>query len=155
MKKIYFMRHAKTERLAASDFERVLTERGVSDCALMAGVLKSYKVATEMIYSSSAARAMQTANIIAEHLGAKVIGVDELYEASARGILEFIACLKENLDSVLIVGHNPAMWEIYDILGGKNIDGLPTAAVFCAETDYFANIFSAKVEWLETAKKHR
>ena len=72
MKKIYFIRHAKSLRDGITpDFNRVLAPRGKSDAKMMAARLKARGIKPDLIISSSAKRTRKTAKIMAKTLGFK------------------------------------------------------------------------------------
>jgi len=71
MKKIILIRHAKSawDHPWLDDFERPLAERGLRDAPQMAASLKNRGITVDLICSSTAKRAKQTACLTAEVLG--------------------------------------------------------------------------------------
>ena len=148
MKTLYILRHAKSswDNADLSDFERPLNERGLKAAPLMGDVMKANQFAPDLILSSPANRAKQTAALVKESAGIESeIQFDErIYEASLATLLEIVAGQNENAASVLLVGHNPGMEALVKFLSGK-LEPMPTAAlaVVDLETDKWSEINSA------------
>ena len=132
MKKILLMRHAKSswKNTDLSDHERPLKKRGVKEAEKMGKYLKNKKLIPEIIYTSSAKRARQTAEVIAKacKCKAKVVPLDELYMAEPSKILDVIEKADSEFKTILVVGHNPGMEAFLQILDGK-VESLPTGSV--------------------------
>ena len=97
MKRIYFIRHAEAQRDNGSDFERALSQVGEL-CAIKLGEkLCSLGLAPDLIITSSAMRALCTAEIIAIALDAtkRVVPLRELYDASLWDLAKFVRSLDE------------------------------------------------------------
>ncbi len=71
MKKLYLIRHAKSDWSVASqnDFERGLNARGQKAIVTMAKVLNERGIIPDLILSSSATRARLTAKGLAKNIG--------------------------------------------------------------------------------------
>ena len=71
MHRLILMRHAKTERAAASglDRDRALTARGLSDAALMGRVLAEKKLRPDLALVSPSTRTRQTWDAVQEAFG--------------------------------------------------------------------------------------
>jgi phosphohistidine phosphatase len=130
-KTLYLARHAKSSRdnPQLSDFTRPLNKRGQGDASMMAGILKSKGVSPQLILSSPALRARQTAEIYHDLIGGTLRFDERIYEASPTSLLYLVQETLQDHDSVMIVGHNPALTELNAILGDTPIYNLPTAAV--------------------------
>ena len=97
MKRIYFIRHAEAQSGNGSDFERALSHAGEL-CAIKLGEkLCSLGLAPDLIITSSAMRALCTAEIIAIALDAtkRVVPLRELYDASLWDLAKFVRSLDE------------------------------------------------------------
>jgi phosphohistidine phosphatase len=137
MKRLYLVRHAKSswDDFGISDFDRGLNKRGEGDAPLMAKVLKKEGIIPSLIISSPANRAITTAKIIAEGLGYKkdIVIKDSIYESSDFNLMMIIKELDEDLESVMIVGHNPAMNDVINKISDLSIHNLPTCGVVALE----------------------
>ena len=143
MKTLFILRHAKSswDNPDWSDFERPLNKRGLKSAPLMGSVMKENQFLPELILSSPAKRARQTADSVKAAAGIKSeIRFDErIYEASPARLLEVVADQTDNADSILLVGHNPGLEGLIRALTGK-IEPMPTAAL--AVIDVSANNWS-------------
>ncbi len=164
MKKVYLMRHAKSDWSGyyVSDFERDLNKRGEKDAPLMGKVLKDRGINPSLIISSPAKRAKLTAKSVAKEFGydtKKILFKEEIYEASVQELLDVINSIYDKNDEVLIVGHNPSMTEIINILNSVTLDNLPTAAVvgFSFDVQSFKDVKpkSGKFLFFEYPKKYK
>jgi phosphohistidine phosphatase len=113
-KQLLLMRHAKSdwEAAANSDFERPLNPRGRHDAPRMGGWLQTQDMIPDLVLTSPARRANQTAQAVMEILGldeARLQLVDEMYLASRATLLDVLATKLSAADSVLLVAHNPGL----------------------------------------------
>ena len=162
MKTIYFIRHAKSDQnTQCADFERPLNKRGEKDAPFMAKRLKHYKVNPDIIISSPAKRAHDTAVIIAKTLKYpkdKILLKKELYDSSHDEYLSVLQNIDDNHKIIFLVGHNPSITEICEILSNSIIGNIPTAGIFCIkfDTKSFKDITegSGKVVFFDLPKKH-
>lgn len=114
MKTIILVRHAKSswKNLALNDIDRPLKKRGILDAQKMANYLKSEELGIEVIFSSPATRAFETAKIMVDelNLGEQVlVVVDKLYLPSFSDILKFALYLDDKKQTIAIIGHEPSL----------------------------------------------
>ncbi|HHD83896.1 MAG TPA: histidine phosphatase family protein [Campylobacteraceae bacterium] len=98
----------------------------------MGKVLHKRGIKPDLIVSSPATRAKMTAELVAEKLRypkEKILYDERNYEAGVAELLEVIHTLPENVDEVLLVGHNPGMTALINTLGDMGLENLPTAGV--------------------------
>lgn len=135
IKILTIMRHGEAAGLGADgDEARALTARGTDDCRRLAAHLKNDGVAWDKIFCSSARRARESAELLAGVMGVGVGVGDagsatvsafapeirpELYLAGAEGLLAALRALPDNLECVLIVGHNPGLHALTRFLIGR------------------------------------
>ncbi|SET25313.1 phosphohistidine phosphatase, SixA [Nitrosomonas marina] len=118
---LYLLRHAKSDwkKEAASDFERPLSKRGVADAPKMAAWLAKQANKPTAIVSSPALRAYQTALVFSRALDVQVKDINfdnRIYAASLETLMEIIRALPEQEKSVLLVGHNPGLDLLLQVL---------------------------------------
>jgi phosphohistidine phosphatase len=132
MKSLLLMRHAKSswKHPDLSDRDRPLNKRGEKDAPKMGKLLKHEELIPQRILSSTAVRACKTAEAVAEKIGYKeeIIYLDPLYMAEPAGILDVLKTIPADIKRVLVVGHNPGMEGLVQILSRKVVS-LPTAAI--------------------------
>lgn len=132
MKTLYLMRHAKSswKDNHLMDHERPLKKKGRKDAAGMGGLLSGKKHTPAIIYASTAERARETAGIVAEKSGyiGEVRYDQKLYLAESDTLVAFLRQVPEDVDCILLVGHNPGLEALAQVLSGK-IVALPTAAI--------------------------
>jgi phosphohistidine phosphatase len=132
MKTLILMRHAKSSWKfpEIADRDRPLTKRGEHDAPRMGKLLKKEEIFPDKILTSTAVRAAATAEAVAKKLDYKdeIIYLDSLYMAEPVNIIEALQTLPAEVKKVLVVGHNPGMEGLVQILGGKLVT-LPTAAI--------------------------
>ncbi len=113
-KHLILVRHAKSSwnSDATTDFDRPLNKRGQHDIPRMGKWLKKNHFIPELIVSSPAERARQTALVISKHLEVSrndLIWVDELYGAGLDNLLSVIATYAVDISCLLLVAHNPGL----------------------------------------------
>ena len=114
MKSLSFIRHAKSDWASPllSDHDRRLADRGQKASAIMKDFFLTTKKHFDIVLSSTALRAVETIEIIKPSLkDTKIIYKKELYTFDDQIMMEFISKITDEISSVLIVGHNPAIQE--------------------------------------------
>jgi phosphohistidine phosphatase len=138
MKKLLIMRHAKSswKDSGISDHERPLKKRGLKDAAEIGKILKRKELVPDKILSSDAVRAADTAAIVADKSGYKkeIEYSGRLYMAEGSVIVDLIHSQPDSIKTLLVVGHNPGMEALVQLLS-KKIESLGTANVACFEAD--------------------
>jgi phosphohistidine phosphatase len=113
MRRLYLLRHAKSswELAGQLDYERGLTERGADDLVLISQLIRDHEIAPDFIFCSGARRARDTLKGVAKAMpsDAQVEYTDAIYQASARDLLMVLRGVPAKYNSVLLVGHNPAI----------------------------------------------
>ncbi len=126
------MRHAKSSWRDASleDHERPLSGRGRRACRQMAKLLSDQEMMPDFILASTAARAVETANLLIENSGfdGSLELMRRLYLAEPSGYLDVLTEVPEGTETVLIIGHNPGISDLASELTGEEVD-MPTAAI--------------------------
>jgi len=147
MKNLYLVRHAKTVHghSELKDFDRYLKPRGISDTQRMADYLKTDFPLPQLIFSSPARRAIQTAKIFAEKFDYDpelIIQDKSIYFGGTGQLLAIIKAIQPNVNIVMLIGHNPTVHETVNLLIEKPVDHFPTGcvAVIQFETDDWMKI---------------
>ena len=135
MKTLFLLRHSKSswDEPDKEDFERPLNKRGIKDAPLMGKLIAGMEVPPAKVFSSGALRAKMTAEAIAAELGINtpVDLVEEFYQNDVFGMLEFIKKIPDELESVLLIEHNPTWEELASVLvcGSAALFKFPTSAL--------------------------
>jgi phosphohistidine phosphatase len=132
MKTLLLMRHGKSSWKDSdlSDHERPLKKRGRKDSKTMAKVIEENDLIPDLILSSTATRALQTAEIVAESLDLEdqVVTFDFLYMGEPHDFVEALRRLGDDVEVAMIVAHNPGLEAYLQIIDGE-IEALPTAGL--------------------------
>lgn len=132
MKTLLLLRHGKSSWTDASlaDHDRPLKKRGREAAKRMGRLIRELNLVPDHILSSSAARAVATAELAAKE--AKCDGQVEvallLYHADPSAFVAVVSRVPSHFERVLIVGHNPGLEDWLDRLIGR-VETFPTAAL--------------------------
>jgi phosphohistidine phosphatase len=135
MKRLLLLRHAKAVPAAEplADIARPLAERGERDARRIAERLRRHQPPPARILTSSAARTLQTAQLVAQAFDRPrdSLAIERrLYLAEPAALLAAIATQDAALESLLVVGHNPGLTElVHLLLPDFEVDDLPTCSI--------------------------
>ncbi len=152
MKNIIFVRHGRAEEpsSAISDFERSLTTKGKNISEQMALILKEKEKDPALIITSPAFRAYETALIFARVLDSdpdKIIIKNNLYSrATLNSFAEIVEKISDDINLIILFGHNPSFTEIPDRLSRDGCDFIPKSGIVCLsfKTDTWKGIVREK-----------
>jgi phosphohistidine phosphatase len=143
MKRLYLLRHAKSswDDPTLADHDRPLAPRGRRAANVMAEHLGREGIAPELVLCSPSRRTRQTLKRLASGLGknADVLIEPELYAASAAALLEVLHEVPDEVESLMLIGHNPAIQDLALSLAGTGSEiprlrsKFPTAALATLE----------------------
>lgn len=138
MKKILFIRHAKSDWSSANlaDIDRPLNKRGKKDAPEMGRRLGERKEKPNCIFRSPSVRTTQTIDLLSDTANWKEVEIKEknwLYMATRRDFLAGIEDLENEFDYVCLCAHNPGTTDIVNYLSGENIYNMPTCAIALIE----------------------
>jgi phosphohistidine phosphatase len=132
MKTLLLMRHAKSswkdEKL--EDHQRPLKKRGRKDAKAIAEVMRKNDLLPDLIISSTALRAVETAEVVAKNLsdGNQIVALDNLYMGEPQDFINDLKILNNDYNTVMIVAHNPGLEAYLQIIDGE-IESVPTGAL--------------------------
>jgi phosphohistidine phosphatase len=160
MKTLLLLRHAKSsqEDPSLQDFDRPLNERGQQDAPLIGKYIRKQKIKADLVISSPAERARQTAELFMKSAGLKVeLRFDKrIYEASLRRLLQVTSLIEDSVSTAIMIGHNPGFAELFEALTGEDRD-LPTASLACIElsVEKWSKVRTGvgDLKWLVTPKE--
>jgi phosphohistidine phosphatase len=132
MKTLFLLRHAKSSWKEAdiSDFDRPLNERGRRAAPFMGRLLRKRGFCPDLIVSSPAKRAHNTAKLVQEagEFNVPLLFDDRIYEASTSTLLYVASETDDAVNSLMLLGHNPGIEGLIRILTGQ-AEPMPTATV--------------------------
>ena len=124
MKTLLILRHAKSDwgNSQLSDHDRPLNSRGKYDAPRMGAWLKLKEIVPELIISSTAERALTTAELVALacDFEGELRTERKFYLAGPPAYVEILNGLPDSYESVMVVGHNPGMEELVSLLTDKD-----------------------------------
>jgi len=131
---LYLVRHAKSSWSDASlaDRDRPLNRRGRKSAPEMGRRLLEHGQHPDLIVSSPAKRAFSTAKKIAKELAydkSEIVTDESLYFSGTGSMVSMLEGLDDRYQNVMIVGHNPAMTSLLNILSEAQVHNMPTCAV--------------------------
>jgi phosphohistidine phosphatase len=117
---LLLLRHAKSDYpTGVSDHERPLAPRGEREAALAGDWLRAHAPVINAVLCSTATRTRQT--LARTRIDAPVEYVDRLYDATPGAIIEEINNVDADVETLLVIGHEPAMSSV--ALGLATADG--------------------------------
>jgi phosphohistidine phosphatase len=138
-KTLLILRHAKSswKNINLSDRDRPLNGRGKRDAPTMGKRLKKLGYHADLILSSPAVRAAETARRVAIEIGYedKIIMDEALYMAGVDEYIEVIAGIGESINHLMLVSHNPGSEELLSFLTCEVVEKFPTAAYALMEIE--------------------
>ncbi len=132
MKSLLLMRSAKSswKDHSLSDIERPLNKRGRLVSIFLGVLLKEHELVPQLILSSSALRARQTAEFLTGGSGYNgyIQYFSSLYMAEPAAYLGALSATPDEIERVMIVGHNPGIEGLMQMLT-RRIEALPASSV--------------------------
>ncbi len=133
MKQLTLIRHAKSSWAhKVIDHERPLLERGINDAILVANYLKGKLKTPDVIWSSTANRALSTAKLFIQELEYQKIPFQtnsNLYDFEGLQVTQALKNASNLIQHVLLFGHNYAITNIANVYGNYDYANIPTAGV--------------------------
>ncbi len=160
MKTLLLLRHAKSSWKAGNvqDFDRPLNQRGLKAAPQVGKSLRKRKLKVDLVLSSPAERARQTAQLMLEsaRLNVELRYDERIYEAGAARLLEVVSQIDDSANVAMLVGHNPGMEDLLKVLTGEDRH-LSTAALACIElnVEKWSKVHTGigRLEWLAKPKE--
>lgn len=138
-RRVFMVRHAKSSwsQPMQKDFDRPLNDRGERDAPMMGERLKKLGIMPDLVISSTAKRAKQTAKKICDALGYNKDDIkwyEKLYHCSPDIYEEVIYEIDNDIETIFIVSHNPGITQFVNGLSADfKIYNVPTCGIIGAE----------------------
>lgn len=133
MKKLILVRHGKSSwNEDLPDDERPLKKRAYKDAGLVLNAFSGFCEKPLKMWSSYATRALTTAKIFKERLEVddRNFSVkDELYTFDASDLLDIIRSCDDDVQTLIVFGHNPAITGVANKLGDQYFTNVPTTGL--------------------------
>ena len=151
MKTLYIVRHAKSawDQAGLADSERPLLEKGKKRTKWIIDYLLEKNIKVDLIISSHAVRALETARIIGSALHYPVDEIQistNIYHADIDSFFNLFYNLSDDVESFMIVGHNPTITTFANYFLDEKIEWLSTSGVVCVEfnTNKWDNVMDSE-----------
>ena len=140
VKTLHIVRHGKAlqDYRSIRDYDRPLIEKGIVNNIAIARQLHAKYTTPGLIISSFAARALHTAHIFAQEMSYPHVLVqvnENLYLDGEREIESILESLPDEIESVMIVGHNPDVTYVANTYSLQGISSIPTSGVVTIRFD--------------------
>lgn len=139
MKNLILIRHAKSSWEAPlKDFDRPLMKKGILDAHDVSATISKFLPKTYIIWSSTAARATETALIFAQNISYPIESIvykDDLYTFDDKQLEKVIKSCDNSFDSVILFGHNEAITNFVNKFGDVFIENVPTSGFVSLQFD--------------------
>jgi phosphohistidine phosphatase len=120
MRHIFILRHCEYDDRsgAGPNFDCHLSPEGQSHAAAIGQTMQDNNIQPDLIYCSGAVRTRETLDALLQSIDTpEIIYNDEIYGCMPGELLALIQGSGEQYKNIMIVGHNPAMHGIVQILG--------------------------------------
>lgn len=149
MKQLILVRHAKSSwaEPGMADIERPLNDRGRRDAPVMARRLLHRVPVVDLLISSTATRARQTAAFFATELQLTPKNCKEnslLYMADIPTFSKLVSQLPDEADTIALFSHNNGITAYVNTLTSVRVDNMPTCSIFAVR-------YPSAVCWADTA----
>jgi phosphohistidine phosphatase len=146
-------RHAKSnwDYDHIADIDRPLKQKGIVRAYQVSHKIKKENIIPDLMISSPATRALHTAVIFARVLGVPLskLSVNQLlYDTSAAQIMELIAHTSDEVQTLMIFGHNPDFTQLVNQFARTRFANLTTgtSVSFVFKTDSWSSISKDRVD---------
>ncbi|MCH2194276.1 histidine phosphatase family protein [Kordia sp.] len=139
MKTLIIVRHAKSSwEYPVDDKDRTLKLRGITDAHLVAKHIAAKIETPGVIFSSIANRALHTCAIFTRCLDypfEKVIIKESMYDFGGSGLVATVKSCDDEVDTLMVFGHNHAITAVANTYGSQFFDNVPTSGVVVIQFD--------------------
>lgn len=134
-KYLTIIRHAKSswENPELDDLVRPLNERGVQSIKIIGNYLKEQQIQPDLVITSPATRALQTAIGIGSYLNytaGDLFIKQEIYFGNPTTIFSILKNLDNDFNDVFLFGHEPILSSLIELLTKNRLEKFPTCGVY-------------------------
>lgn len=139
MKKLIIVRHAKSSwKYSVKDHDRPLKGRGERDAEMISKYTKDMFGSPEFVLSSTANRAKSTASFFIKNwqISDELFRLEPfLYDVSGYDLVKVVKQCDDNINSLMIFGHNFAITDFVNTFGSVYYENVPTCGFVVLEFD--------------------
>lgn len=152
MKTLYITRHAKSSwKENVEDHQRSLNKRGKLDILIVSNYVAANFKAPQLIKTSDANRALTTAKQFKKAFqipDESFLIENSMYDFSGERVIRAIEKTPDDVDILMVFGHNYGFTQLVNKLGSKFIDNLPTCGFVQIDfdTDNWSNLAKGKTQ---------
>ena len=132
MKNLFLLRHAKSswDNAALGDFDRPLSKRGISNAIQLSEYIQKHSISFDLVLSSPSERTQSTLDLVLNSFDPipKTSLKESIYHASPSNLSQLIKELDDEINNLLIIGHNPGLHILTETLTNESIVKFPTCA---------------------------
>jgi phosphohistidine phosphatase len=160
MKHLTIIRHAKSswDHPDLDDILRPLNERGKNALKIIGKYLLQKQIQPDLIISSPATRAIDTASGIGEIIwyDKKDISVEPVvYFGTSAAVISMLQGIENSIKDVFLFGHEPILSSLIFQLTKNHLEKFPTCSVcrISLKTDKWSSIKTGNIEFFITPKQ--
>lgn len=132
MKNLFLLRHAKSswDNAALGDFDRPLSKRGISNAIQLSEYIQKHSISFDLVLSSPSERTQSTIDLVMSSLDPIPSSNSKecIYHASVSSLIQLITEQDDEINNLLIIGHNPGLHILTETLTNESIVKFPTCA---------------------------
>tara|TARA_B100000287_G_scaffold325530_1_gene309735 strand:- start:256 stop:750 length:495 start_codon:yes stop_codon:yes gene_type:complete len=132
MKNLFLLRHAKSswDNAALVDFDRPLSKRGISNAIKLSKYIQKNSISFDLVLSSPSERTQSTLDLVLSSFDPipTITFKESIYHASASRLSQLIKEQDDEINNLLIIGHNPGLHILTETLTNESIVKFPTCA---------------------------
>ena len=132
MKNLFLLRHAKSswDNAALTDFDRPLSKRGISNAILLSEHIQKHDITFDLVLYSPSERTQSTLDLVLSSLDyfPTITLKESIYHASPSSLAQLIKEQDDEINNLLIIGHNPGLHILTEQLTNQSIVKFPTCA---------------------------
>lgn len=156
LRTLVVMRHAKAEHAAPSDFERPLARQGRRDAAAAGVWLADQGFVPDQALVSGALRTQETWEHLRRAAGTAWEGAEAsydrgLYAAGVDTALDLLRLLDDDRDRALLIGHNPTVGYLAQVLDDGGGDAAAGDALALGFPTCTTAVFTYSGSWADLA----
>jgi phosphohistidine phosphatase len=146
---LVLMRHAHAEGWAASDAERVLASHGMDAAGRVGRWFAAQELTPDGALVSAAVRTRQTWDLVSQAAGWAITPEFDagLYSASPDSALDLIRLTDEGVRTLLVLGHNPTVHYLAQILSDGHGEAVAETALLTGFPPASLAVFHLDVPW--------